>query len=332
MSAHLAQVNSESSIYAEKGTAGHLLMQAILEGSVHDPALSPVVACLPPGKKESEVKCQLIDPETDELITEGTADAVVTLEDGGILVLDWKFGQPTHVPQPDDNWQLLAYGAALVLSRGAPYFRTALWFKDVGFRWGERRFSDGDDIWAIIREIKSVNERSKEPRAVTGPHCDGCFQRKHCSAWLMPAAVGATALAPFTQPAGLTMDNAGEALRVVGAMKDAIAIAEAQLKTFAREVGGIHADGKVWAPRTVNGRRSLSLSTVEEHPDLMAEINRRRLVNEGHTYEVFSWVNAKGRAGKSNGATSTWLGKEPEARAANNNDKQPRKQRTKKSA
>lgn len=320
----LHERHPEGSGASEAGTRWHEAMAAYVRTRAGHPGLAAIFATLPPhAKAEAEAPLGLDDPEDGGTLTAGTADLVLTHDDGSITVIDWKTGIADKVEPPDDNLQLLAYGIAAALSRGAKRFRVGLYFTTAPPARLSRWFTDGDDYWQIVARIRAVLGKPRDV-PITGPHCDRCYRRSYCNAWMLPAGLGETALAPFTAPGGLTHDNAPNALHVVQAMRDALEIAEARLKTWARENGGIRADGKVWAPRMVRGRRSLPLAAVEQHPDLIAAVEARGCIREGQPYEVFSWVNESSKSTNARGAASEWLAP-PKDEASSTNAPKPRR-------
>lgn len=285
----LAARYPEGSDAAERGTKWHERMADFLRGRIEAPELESIRACIPAHVKvEAEVPVELRDPDTGELLVKGTVDAVFTLASGSVIVADWKTGQPSRVDPASDNLQLAAYALAVALERGAPSYQPVLYFTEYGFDWGawvpEGEY--GDVLGRIVAAAN--NDRS---RPVVGQHCDKCFSRKHCSAFMLPAHEGETALAPFVEGGGLTKDNAPRALVVVQAMKQAVELAEARLKDFAREHGGIYVEGKVWGPRQSHGRRSISVERVEE-AGLLPQLEAAGCVSPGRPYEVFAWKNA----------------------------------------
>lgn len=73
--------------------------------------------------------------------------------------------------------------------------------------------------------------------AVVGPHCDRCPVRRLCPSWQLPVLTTAhEALRPLQRGGeGLTPQNYPRARQVVQAMREAVQIAEGQLRTFERD-------------------------------------------------------------------------------------------------
>lgn len=109
--------------------------------------------------------------------------------------------------------------------------------------------ADLENVWSRVRHVLSGK------RAPTvGNHCEACPQRRTCSAWLAPPLqLAHDALRPFTSHRhgeNLTRENAPRALRVVSAMRDALSLFEGQLRTLAKQEGGIpDGHGRIWGPR-----------------------------------------------------------------------------------
>ena len=200
-----------------------------------------------------EKHVRLVDPETGALVTEGTADAV--LDDGTTLtVLDWKTGRPENVEQPDENLQLHAYGLAVALEMKRDFYTLALAFLD-----GPRvhvttsREYGPDEQWAMLKRIKAAALRP--PVASPGAHCGGCYQRAVC-----PSHRERTALALTLLPKGgelaLTDEKATELVLRVKAVREACDLAEQLARAHVEAGGKVEADGKVYAPVQVAGRKS----------------------------------------------------------------------------
>lgn len=255
LASRLAEQYPETSQAAERGTAIHV---EIASGKPVSAEARAALEWLPNGQKsiEHEVPVRLLDPETGDVITAGTAD-VLAIDDRGVLqVIDWKTGSPDYVTAPDDNLQLLAYGVAAALNREAPAFRVALAFLDgdqVDVRWSIAYW--GDTWWPLIDRIKAA--ASAPPVARTGPHCSSCWQRKHCSAWLLPAFEGETALKPFTEGGGgLTSANVARALELRDVMRTMLDTMDGQIEAYVREAGPVRVGDREFGCWPTRGRRT----------------------------------------------------------------------------
>lgn len=347
----LAQDFPSSSEASERGTRFHAAMAAYIKTRVGPAELAAMFATLPPHvEAKTEAPLILWDPdaagEPDDTCTAcapirtmdrsafihaynsgkhdllcqehppalmGHADVVLVHDEGSLTVVDWKTGVPDKVDPPGDNLQLLAYGIAAAMERGAPRFRVGLYFTDHPPLRLSGWIHDGQEYWDVLARIRSaMTQPRNEPK--TGGHCDRCYQRRHCHAWALVAARAEGELATAT-PQDLTDgEKVGRLVMGIDALKERIKIMKAHCEDYARN-NDVVIDGKRWAPRAAHGRRSLPLANVEQHPDLLAEVERRGLINEGRPYEVFAWTNAKGKAGQSNGCVSQWLEREPPKKA-----------------
>lgn len=296
----LAEDHPESSSAAEGGTTAHAEMDDHIKGKRNIEWVARMVATFPKHVAiESEQRVTLMDDD-GVVLSEGTADMVLTHEDGAITVPDLKTGNPDKVAEPDDNLQLLTYGLASAIERSAPRFRVGLFFTQFPPLRLSRWIVTAEAGWIIDRVRTALGRRRDVP--VVGSHCGSCFRRTHCKAWLLPVQDGEGALVPFTSPGGLTMANADKALFVVQAMEDAVKVAKARLQDFARENGGIRSNGKIWAPTLVSGRTSITASAVP--PELMAQLEEAGAVSKGGKYEVFRWKTDKGGEGNKSRDTS----------------------------
>lgn len=299
----LSNKYKESSINAEKGTAFHARMAAYIRlvnagKAPREPGLSAILASLPKYKTiEEEVPVSISGK--DGHLTSGTIDVVMTHDDGSVTVLDWKTGNPGIVDFPDENLQLLAYGLGVALTRKAPRFRRALFFTQappiqIG-KWVHER-----DYEVMLRKIEDACSRDPEV-PVVGPHCDKCFSRKHCRAWMLPAFEGESALVPFSEKGGgITKENAPKALHTFLSFKDSVKTIEALLKDYVRENGPIIEGNKEWGPVLVNGRQSISFDVCQE-AGILDKLWEIGAVNRGHKYEAFRWRNVNGRGEKARG-------------------------------
>lgn len=301
--ARLAEQFPETTDAAETGDEKHTAIASAIGGGPTPiaadcrAAVAYAASLVTPGVTTygAEVKVRLEDPETGELITEGTADFVCggtrpdisgRMESAGprrfVHVVDWKTGRPERVTPPVDNLQLHAYGLAFALDAGAEEYDVTIGHVVDGKFWtGPTVTVRGAEMWAYLDRIKKAAAAEDEARV--GGHCDSCFQQKHCSAFMLPAYEGPTALEPFTKPNGLTRDNAGRALLAVEALETAAELARERLKGFAREYGPIIEGDRQWGPVMTSGRRSGPSVKECEAAGL------HHMVKEGRPIERFEW-------------------------------------------
>jgi hypothetical protein len=216
-------------------------------------------------------KVQLVDPVTGELITEGTPDLLVL--DGNRLVdVDWKKkGQlyAGYLEMPDNNLQQMAYAVGAGMEFNVEEVQIILaCFDDKGITPIEGPVLEGSSWWPLIDRIKAiphVDLEGAEPQANKGDHCDGCYQKMHCSAYLLPAMLEKVPveLVPFAEPGtGLTsqevlaalewLELADAAIKRAKALRD---LCEGQVETFARIHGPVRKGDKEWGPSPSNGQR-----------------------------------------------------------------------------
>jgi hypothetical protein len=266
-SARLSEAFPEASEAASRGTAIHQEIAAALN-SGQDPSSEEARQAVRWLKNEvldegarAEVPLTLVDPESGETLTAGTADVVVQ-RGSQVDVVDWKTGRSEHVPPVEENLQLWAYAAAAALSAGPGVEVVSchlVFVRPEGdlVAWSDTR--PVAQLWDIIDAVRAEAKRAPGPNA--GPWCESrCFSRHRCSAYLLPAHAGPSALAPFTAGHGLTPDNAAEALRTLeafkGASAKAVSAAEAQLQSFVLAHGPIRDGDREWGPVIQAGRKS----------------------------------------------------------------------------
>lgn len=230
-------------------------------------------------------KVRLVDPVTGEVITEGTPDLLVLHQVGERLrltVVDWKtIGQffAGYLELPDNNLQQGAYAVAAAMEFGAEEYQIILaCFDERGIKPIEGSVLEGEAWWPLLERIKAiphVNLEGPEPEATKGEHCDRCWQKMHCSAFLLPAVEGKlpVELVPFSEVGqGLTSTEAVAGLEWLEHADEAIArakklrdLVEGQLKTFATVNGPLVDGDRQWGPIATNGqRRGPNLGELEE--------------------------------------------------------------------
>lgn len=235
-----------------------------------------------PAKMIIEEPIELRDPETDEVITAGTPDLILIHADGGLTVVDWKTGRPDNVAGPDDNLQLMAYGAAASLKYDVVPANACLVFLD-GVVATSVTGQPYPSLWDVIERVRHAANR--QPVATPGSHCAGCYQRQVCPSWRERAAT-ALALLPRT-PTDLTLtdEQAAELVLRVQAVKEAAELAEELAKSHVRNGGRIVANGKEWLPANVNGRKTADVKALEA-------AGLHEYIREGRPYERWGWKRA----------------------------------------
>jgi hypothetical protein len=210
-------------------------------------------------------------------VSSGHPDAAILIEKW-VYIVDLKRSR-WGVPDGPRSLQLQAYGLACCDMWKAEGYTCLVWDLTSGV-WVQGPDMDLCELdtlavaEAVIAAAKNVPEEGKDPCFVTGPHCDRCWQRQHCREYLLPVADPEGALEPLSRAGGLTPANAGEALKKWERASVLMSVVEGQLKAFAIENGGIHADGQVWAERfEKSARTSVDRKAMEkDNPELFARI------------------------------------------------------------
>jgi hypothetical protein len=247
-------------------------------------------------------KVALLDPVTGETLTEGTPDLLV-LVGTALFDVDWKKkGQlfAGHLAMPDNNLQQMAYAVAAGMEFEAEAVKIILaCFDDTGVTPIEGDWIEASAWWPLLERVKAVphvDPDGPEPEAKLGPHCDGCYQRRHCTAHLLPAmAETPVALVPFAEPGtGLTAQEAVQALEwldkaylALKRAKDVTSIVEGQLETFTTLNGPVRRGDKEWGPAPTNGARRGP--TVKE----LEELGLGHLIKPGSPGVKFDWRKVK---------------------------------------
>ena len=249
---------------------------------------------------------QLVDPETSELLTEGTADLICLHRTLPIfVVIDWKKrGQVLagHLQKPDVNDQQLAYMAAFWM--GISFVRPIDSAKIILAAWDEsgvypmesqpiteQRLSE---IIESIRAIPPVDPDAPQPEASVGKHCDHCYQRMHCDEHLLPlAVVTATGLpvpfAEFTEQT-LTPETTAKALawldgadRVLREAKKIRDLVEGNVDAFVTQNGPVTVGELTYGPQLTKPRRmGATVGTLEKE-------GLQRLIRESEPKVTCKW-------------------------------------------
>lgn len=258
LSSALAERFPETSAAAERGTGIHAEIAAAL--NMQHPPESPEAAAavawvcseFAGAEMFPEEPLELRDPETDELITAGTCDLVV-VSDVSVTVLDFKTGRKEFVTPAEKNLQLAAYLAAAMVRWDRSSGAAGLVFLD-GSRVDAPPMFTTCDAWDVIERVRIESRRPAI--AAPGEHCARCFQRVHCESYRSRAALALTLLPKAPTDLTLTDEDATALVLRLKAVRDACDLAEDLAKAHVQAGGRIVADGKVWAPVQVSGRRS----------------------------------------------------------------------------
>ncbi len=182
----------------------------------------------------------------------------------------------TDFSSPDGvrSLQLIGYGFAEASRHDCDGFCVGYWnLTEGGWDWGEIIEIGFDSIGLLDQVMHAVMNTDGE--YATGSHCQNCWERLHCQEYLLPIHDPEAALFPLSKPGGLTKDNALGILELVQRAKKLLPAAEAQLKAYAKENGGIPAgNGKVWRKRIGKGgnevldKGKLVKHMQAEHPEI----------------------------------------------------------------
>lgn len=159
--------------------------------------------------------------------------------------------------------QFVAPALALADKYEADWICTGIWWAREGrWEWSEPVAVDSELAVQLWQRIRSA--ATNPIQAVTGPHCNDCWQRAHCPEFMLPVSQAETKLAPLTQPGGLTADNAVEAFTVLQAMGKLVEIGKETMKAWLREHGPVPAaPGKVLTLQQNAGREGADLAAIK---------------------------------------------------------------------
>lgn len=236
-------------------------------------------------------RVELLDPETGELLTAGTPDLLCLHRTKPLLVdIDWKkSGQmyAGHLKAPAENLQQLAYltAAWLKLSETRKIERAkivlAFWdLKGVHPREADITEDALTDVVVRVRDVPMVDLDKPRPEASVGEHCDHCYQRMHCHAHLLPAAIATQAGLPAEyeefidkegKPIPLTAETAVRALtwmekakRVLAGAKKIYELVEGNADAYTIQNGAVVVGEMAYGPLPVKGRRAgATVATLE---------------------------------------------------------------------
>lgn len=234
----------------------------------------------------AERKVQVIDPETLEVITEGTPDLVavpVPEQPGPLLIVDWKKpGQMFAglVESPDDNLQLIAYG----LSTKRP-FRCVLVpldkHEDGGALWG--RVFEPSEHWGLLERVKRAATREQVPQP--GQHCSSCYQSLYCHAYQARLRT-ALALVPPKGDEVLDDARAADLSQMIDMAEEWIKAAKLVRNNYVRAGGTVIVDGKQLTLPLRDGRESADLSALKA-------AGLTKYIKVGKPYEHPTWRKVK---------------------------------------
>jgi len=296
LSVQLADQFPEQGPWAEAGKMIHAEIEAWVKDKAEPISPAAVAACdILRAYDDWIIRCEeriaLRDPETGEEITSGTPDIVAIGPENQIVIIDWKTGWAGHVPEPDQNLQLLAYGAAAMVECNGSSLQVVIakrLFDPAKRKIEHSRIYRPDEIWPIIDRIQAIQTKAaRKAEATRGVHCRDCFSRSHCYAWVLPAHEGPGALVPFTQPAAeLTNDQRVRALLACDAMEEIVDLVRARIRADVESGVDVIADGKTYRPVSAKGKESASIKELRA-------AGMEQFIRRGADYVQWRWVKDK---------------------------------------
>lgn len=234
--------------------------------------------------------CEETDPAC---VTVGHPDFAWVLEADGqriAVVGDLKRSEWT-VKEGTDSLQLMAYLIAYADKHGCELGFAGLW----SLIEGQWQFSEMLDLGMLSETREKLVRRivasatNTEGDYSMGEHCNGCYGRLRCPAYLMPPEVAESSLAPFTAEGSLTSETIAHALELATRAK---ATAEAVLKNCKAAVYAgckVELDGKRWIPVQTKGRASIDTKSLEaDMPEVVQKYTKL-----GAPFDTFRWVKVK---------------------------------------
>jgi hypothetical protein len=130
-----------------------------------------------------EIGIKLFHLDTNDLLTEGTADVIKVSRRGELDVIDWKFGY-TPVNNVSNNIQLATYAAGAMLKFGFNKCNAHV-FQPRIKRFSTYTFTDFN---AIVRNVQNIIKNAQSYKIVlnaTDDSCRYCKARLNCPAFRM---------------------------------------------------------------------------------------------------------------------------------------------------
>jgi hypothetical protein len=238
--------------------------------------------------------------DSDKAMVRGTADCV-WMEEDTVVVIDFKSGAraPWNVPHPSVNLQVIGYGLAFADHHGKSKMRLGVYLA-VEARWVWHEYDLGSaeltEHWERLRAAAL-----RDPyEAVKGAHCNECWVRLGCRAYLLPAISDierASAMAPMAAPVDgpIEPQRLVRLLTAVKAMEDLADAGKEFAKAYVARFGSIEADGKTWGPTPVNGSETVSIKSLKA-AGVYDTALAMGAVRQGEPKVQHRWTNVKGAA------------------------------------
>lgn len=228
-------------------------------------------------------------------VTEGTCDLYWVVEQGGVRIAyvpDIKRSEYTVADGPR-SLQILGYALAVASLEKCHGYCAGIWAAKEGtWSWGDLYLygRDDDAIMEHWERIKAAALNDSEELS-SGPHCQGCYGRKRCPAWMLPPELIGTSLAPFAEEGmAITSDQAVNLIGLVKRAEDMAATVKKLLQAHVKD-GGVISDGKgkEWRPVVCQGRVGLDAKLLEkEQPDVF-----KKYYKPGAPYEQWRWLKER---------------------------------------
>jgi len=223
---------------------------------------------------------------------EGTADFLwlVNAKDGTkvVFLADIKRTRFTALDGPE-SLQLLCYCWMACAVFNADAYCPGLWIAEEGeWRWADRIYRvDSPEGLRHLEQVEAAARNRGE--AVTGSHCQGCYQRLNCPEHMAPVTEGELAPALNGQ---LTDETALAALLAAQRMKQQAEQAIENIKAAVLH-GKVRVEdpeaGKRWRATVRNGRKSFNQKLARAE---LGEETIDRFMTNGGEYTEFRWVNS----------------------------------------
>lgn len=202
------------------------------------------------------------------------------------FVADIKRSEYTVSDGPD-SLQLHAYGLAYASKVGAVAYVTGVWGAVEGTWWwaNAQVMVDSFDHLDILQRVLAAARNTSQDYAM-GPHCQRCYGRSRCPAYLIAPSDAHAELAPVIGlGTDLTPEYASKLLLTVFRVEAMAEKVKDELKQRVRD-GLVITDGngKAWKPTECQGRESLSKRLLEK-----AGLNPADYTERGKPYERWGW-------------------------------------------
>lgn len=234
-------------------------------------------------------KLSLFDPDTGDLLTEGTPDVQVYACDAHLVkTVDWKKREQYYsgyLSDPDENLQLHAYSLAKAFAVGATGYQNII----VLFGDGKAEAIEGKVFqiheWnPILDRIRKVQAKPRTP--APGAHCANCWQRWVCGSYRERAKLGLTLLGDNAVAGPLSDEQAALLVERATAVKQAAELALDLAKAHQRGGGKIVKDGKRYVPTVCQGRETGNV-------DMLRADGLTKYIKKGASYDRWTWRKVK---------------------------------------